>query len=377
MKMKKTKVLVVHNQAAPYRLPLFEELSKYYDLEVFFCEGVSSDRKWDSDVNDFSFKGDILFTIKVGILLISLDILKKLLKKRHDIYVVMDHPSMFFTSTITIIVAKLFRKPIIVWTGQNKNTYRMEKLKKSETALTKLSYSIKEYYQKCIYIFSDAFLAYCEKTREHLIEKGVKEDRIFVGGQIMPYELLCDSGEAKNDCGDKKIILTVSYLREGKGIQYLIDAYKTMNRKDTVLIIAGEGECKDELERMVGSRSDIVFTGYIKGKEKARYYKMADIFVLPTLYDAWGLVVNEAMYYGLPVIITESAGASEVVNRVGNGMVIRSRDVKQLRDALNLLLDDDELRLKMSKKSLAYKHKYTDKKEGIKIFRKVISYATK
>jgi glycosyltransferase involved in cell wall biosynthesis len=75
------------------------------------------------------------------------------------------------------------------------------------------------------------------------------------------------------------------------------------------------------------------------------------IFVLPTFHDAWGLVVNEAIYYELPIITTQAAGASELIEEGKNGFIIFSNNIKALKITLERLIKDDLLRMKLSKNS--------------------------
>ena len=108
---------------------------------------------------------------------------------------------------------------------------------------------------------------------------------------------------------------------------------------------------------------DIIQTIELKVKTKkelSEYYKAADIFVLPTREDIWGLVINEAMAYGLPVVTTNKCVSGvELVKDYKNGFIINVDDVKQLAYAINLILSDDILREKMSKESLKTIDKYT------------------
>ena len=95
----------------------------------------------------------------------------------------------------------------------------------------------------------------------------------------------------------------------------------------------------------------------------AEYYIAADIFVLPTLSDPWGLVVNEAMIFGLPIICTDTAGVAYDLVREGiNGFVVKAGNSDVLYAALKRLCDDPELRETMGKESLKIIKGYTPEK---------------
>ena len=88
------------------------------------------------------------------------------------------------------------------------------------------------------------------------------------------------------------------------------------------------------------------------------WYAVADVFVLPTHSDAWGLTVNEAMMFGVPVITTKQAGcSSELID--GNGFVVESGDRSAMKRSLERILVDDELRYKMGLRSREVIGKYS------------------
>ena len=123
------------------------------------------------------------------------------------------------------------------------------------------------------------------------------------------------------------VIMYAGRLMLDKGIQELISAVKILSRKkfDIKLLIVGEGKFKNELEYFVNDIRDLViFTGHVEISEIYKYYFASDIFVLPTYNDSWGLVVNEAMACGLPIIVTNAAGCYfDLVKN--NGFVVQNR----------------------------------------------------
>lgn len=121
-----------------------------------------------------------------------------------------------------------------------------------------------------------------------------------------------------------------------------------------VLLFLGDGELREELERTAERQNigGVHFAGFVNQSELPRHYAMGDIFVLPTLDDPRGTVVNEAMACGLPVISTDRCGAvGDIVQHGDNGFVVPPADVSALRDALDRLTADDALRARMSERS--------------------------
>ena len=139
-------------------------------------------------------------------------------------------------------------------------------------------------------------------------------------------------------------------------MQYLIEAFLQLHDPNLVLVIVGDGDYKAELLKLVPEgRTDILFVGH--DEDTAKYYAMADIFVMPSFSDPWGLTVNEAMLAGLPVITTTNVGAQELIQ--GNGFVIPPRDAAALKNALERLIYDAPLRLAMGKRSREIINNYT------------------
>jgi glycosyltransferase involved in cell wall biosynthesis len=100
------------------------------------------------------------------------------------------------------------------------------------------------------------------------------------------------------------------------------------------------------------SLNTVVFSGFQHQNALVQYYAIADIFVFPTRTDPWGLVLNEAMAASLPIVCSSAAGAvDDLVEQDGNGFIFPVGDVTRLAEALQQLVDDDDLRKRMGKRS--------------------------
>ncbi|GAG61385.1 unnamed protein product, partial [marine sediment metagenome] len=215
---------------------------------------------------------------------------------------------------------------------------------------------------------------YGQIAKNYLIKQGVSKESIFTGTQVISQELTDSTSLVKRDVNlvGKKIVLFVGYLIKRKGIYYLIKAFKDLKRDDSVLIIAGAGEEENNLKSLTKGEKNIIFPGFVQGEEKTKYYSLTDIFVLPTLGDLWPLVINEAMSFGLPIIVTKRAGCPELVK--DNGIIVPPGDVKALKKAMQKLLDNDRLRREMGRKSKKYIKKY-DVNYAVNAFVNAIKYA--
>lgn len=336
------RIFINQNIVSPYRLPLFEELNKEQDVSVWFHREKSEDREWKTEFEDYTFDYRVLKGRKFGPLTLNPGFSLKLLREDFDIYFINENPSTFLQSFVILTVAKLKRKPVVTW-SETIDTEKSQEL--PDLILQKITVKtwrrFKETYRKILFRFSDRFVAFSQMAEDFLVYRGLPEEKIETQIQVMPEKLLPEPED--NDLNEKyegkKMILSLGYLEERKGVQDLIEAFKQVQDEGYRLVIAGTGPYEEELKEKAKRDDRIEFVGYLSEQEKANYFDAADLFVLPTQHDPWGLVVNEALYYGTPVITTEAAGAKELLDK---NHVISSGDLQQLSVKLREVKDIDE-----------------------------------
>ena len=135
---------------------------------------------------------------------------------------------------------------------------------------------------------------------------------------------------------DTLIIISIAELHERKGLKYLIEAIPDIIKKypETKLVIIGEGKDRKNLEHLIGRlgiENHVLLAG--KQKEIPKVLKSSDIFVLPSLREAFGLVILEAMITGLPVIASKVGGIPEIINNK-NGLLVESENPEKLANTL-------------------------------------------
>jgi len=148
--------------------------------------------------------------------------------------------------------------------------------------------------------------------------------------------------QAENKACDKKRMLTVCILTPRKGIAYLLEALSQIKeeRQDFVLDIVGDGPNRSEYEQLarnLGLDNIVKFHG--GQPEIVSFMQSCNFFVLPSLYENFGVVYIEAMACGKPVIATNAGGPSEIVNE-DVGTLVPPKDVKALREAIEYMLDN-------------------------------------
>ena len=155
--------------------------------------------------------------------------------------------------------------------------------------------------------------------------------------------------------GESPVILSNGRLIEQKGFKYLLDAFAVVRQeiKDAELVIIGKGPLKDELLQQASSLAigdSIRFVTGISEVELPLYYSMADIFVLPSLYEPSAVVLYEALSSGKPIVATAAGGNQEIVSgKCGN--IVPVQNSSALSRSITSLLLDRNKRLEMGQAS--------------------------
>jgi glycosyltransferase involved in cell wall biosynthesis len=176
------------------------------------------------------------------------------------------------------------------------------------------------------------------------------------GVNIEDFDITYSKEECRSITGlpqDRRILVFMGLLGPHKGPEFLIKALRSIIRKhsDILLVFMGTGIQVNELKHLthqLGLDEHIVFLGYISDKNfKAMVLKAADIFCLPSLYECFPLVILEAMASGLPVVASNISGIPELIVHGKNGLLCQPGDSSELKEAINYLLENDNVRTEM------------------------------
>ncbi len=344
------RVLIFHNIPAPYRLPLFRKLSEFYDLTVVFLQKKEKGRLWKIKDEDLNFSHVFLPEVSFSLFNKNLSAnqgISSLIKNiSPDVVVALDNPPNLLTMLQVLRVCKKRKIRFLLWTG----IFPVYTL--GNNFIFKIGDAVINLIRKKI-LYPDAqrFIAYGKECRHYLKDKyKVNQDRIFIGTQGYPYEDLIGK-QFKYSLVHRKIahkgntIVYIGYLREKKGIELFLESADLLNKNniDFNLLIIGDGH--EDVKRLIEEYSKkikITIVGYKEGSEKYNYLKNAKIIILPTLKDAWGWVINEAMYLGIPVVTTDKAMATEMVIDGKNGYVVKAGNLQSLYLAIQKMLSMPE-----------------------------------
>jgi glycosyltransferase involved in cell wall biosynthesis len=152
-------------------------------------------------------------------------------------------------------------------------------------------------------------------------------------------------------------VLYCGQLIERKGLRTLLDAFLSLADEfpHSDLVLVGEGPLRASLAAQVpvGVQKRVIFAGFQPVEDLPQFFGSADLFVLPSLHDGWGVVVNQALAAGLPVICTSAVGAAADLVSERNGSVVPPADVSALAAALRRLIADRALRISFGEHSRA------------------------
>ena len=356
--MENYKVALITNIPTPYRISLFEKLAKHpsISLYVYFNAITEKNRVWRIAL-DHRFKYKILPGYNItyqgwapSTYHINPSIINELTSSNYDAVISGGYDS--FTNQVSFLLCKIKKIPFILWSGSTINERNLMR----RITLPLIKYIVRH---------SDSFIAYGTKAKEYLISLGAHHKDIFIAYNtvdtnfFMQQCLFLKNNKNKilYEIGlqNKKIVLYIGQLIKCKDLKTLIKAYSKLKQElDAALLIIGDGPLKNDLENYCVKENvyDVYFIGFKPKKELPKYYVISDLFVLPSINEIWGLVLNEAMSCGLPVITTDKVGASvDLIQNGVNGIIVESKNVEQLYLAMKKILNSPKLIKSMGKKS--------------------------
>jgi len=342
----KHRIAVVHNIVAPYRHPIFEEISQdpRFDVIVYYCSKRYPGRAWDLFPRKYEYKSRFLSGATMKGLFVNPGIIFEIIRNRFDAIVVGEW--MYVTMQMAFVMGKLLNLPVILWT---------------ECMVEPWSFlgSITKAIRLLLIKRADALIVPGRLSRDYVIAMGAHRSRVFIAPNCIDTDFFIkyssiyrkdkESLRKELKVDKEKVILYVGQLIERKGVDYLIRAYARLKQEypEIALILIGDGPLLDKLKRKcsIEGISDVYFVGSgLRLLDLIKYYSLADFFVLPTLFDVWGFVINEAMACGLPVISTRNAQAAvEMIRQGENGLVVNAADEEELYSAMKELINSREL----------------------------------
>jgi 1,2-diacylglycerol 3-alpha-glucosyltransferase len=364
---KQRRVLILSEIIAPYRIPVFNALARdeHVDLHVVFLSETDAGlRQWRVYKDEIQFSFEVLPSTRLRVgkssLLLNWKLRSRLEKFAPEAIICGGYN--YVASWEALWWAKNHGTEMILWSESNRHDARS-------------GHGLRESLKSYFLSHCDRFVVPGRASWEYLQALGVAEQDISTAPNAVDNGWFHAQAEAiRGQSSDfrsrfalpPRFLLFVGRLVPEKGVFDLLEAYAKLEddvRSEFGLVFAGDGPSRPELERRAQAirLGDIRFPGFLHREDLAGLYALAEVFILPTHSDPWGLVVNEAMACGLPVIVSNVAGcASDLVEDGRNGLIVPARNSDRLRDAVDFLLKTN-MRLQFGERSLARIQRYSPK----------------
>jgi len=333
------RVLFITNYASPYRVCFYDELAKYMDVTVLFSDRIE-DKKHRSA--DWFISGEGRFHAvqlqkrlgSMGGRDFCLDV-TDWLKQKWDAIVVCGYA--YPTVVLAMAYLRLHRIP-----------FYME----VDGGLIRETAGPKLWFKRLLVSQATAWISSGSCTTDYLVHYGAKRDKVhhYPFTSLWQREILCavpnaaEKQQLRQKLGmtEKKIALYVGRFDPRKGMDDLLHVAPDLDRDTGICFVGGEPTQEHLTLCREQNLTNVHFVGFKKKEALEEYYKAADLLVLPTWSDVWGLVINEAMAQGLPVVTTDRCVAGvELVKNGVNGYIVPARDPKALADAVNRVFRED------------------------------------
>ncbi|PGM56742.1 glycosyltransferase family 4 protein [Bacillus sp. AFS053548] len=253
--------------------------------------------------------------------------------------------SSFYRKSIFVLLSKLFKKNIIfhIHSGKFLEFYNKKSL-------------FQRRFIKKILSICDEILVLTESWSQNIFNE------LKIKSKVLPNYIdgsLYKDTKLKSQFNEIKKIVYMGKICEHKGIYDVIDVVKHLKSKNISckFIIAGNGSKTDinELNNLIENNSIeeyIEYVGWLNIKEKIELLSTSDIFILPSHIEAFGIVLLEAMHFGLPIVATEVGGIPEVVIKNKNALLVPAKSPIDLSKSIITLLENKDLFNLMSENNM-------------------------
>jgi glycosyltransferase involved in cell wall biosynthesis len=239
------------------------------------------------------------------------------------------HAHIYVAGLVAILLGKRYRIPVII--SEHASDYFRNKIRLIEKMRTR--YAFRQ---------ADLVCPVSESLRQMLEMRGIQAKFRVVPNLVDTSYFTTAENPVRLD--NRKRLLFVGNMLPLKGLPYLLQALQRLKmngRDDFVLDVVGQGPHRSEYETLadtLGLSAHVAFHGSQPREAVARFMRACDFFVLPTLYETFGIVVIEALASGKPVIASHTSGPREILNEK-LGILVPPQDSAALASAIDHMLD--------------------------------------
>lgn len=349
------RILVLSSFPAPYRVNVFMGLSEYFELDVFFAFDKDQNRSKEFFLGKEVFKYHIISNDE------DFRYLKECITNlpNYDIVLAYDW-YLKFALKIELKCIKMGIPYIVNCDGafiDNKAKFK-----------NFIKDSIKSFFIRharlCFAsgLHSFNYFRYhgakSDKIRIHHFSSLFERDIRTIPASFLEKEKL----KIELDLKPHKMVLAIGQFIKRKGFDVLLEAWQQFDDENQLVIIGG-GELKSEYQKIIDKKNyrNVILIDFVHKEKVFEYYSAATLFVLPTNEDIWGLVVNESLAVGVPVVSTNRCvAAMELIRDGENGYIVPAGDVVQLRLAIKKVLElPNEKLFEFGKNGISSLNEYT------------------
>lgn len=354
------KVIFVTNIPNPYRIPLFNEMSRQFKennihLKLVFGSESYKRRLFKLDTSEMKFDYEILkdtgYTFsKDGEKTIFLykGLTSLMNKEKPDAMIV----AGFSPATIKIFLRKIAKHtPYVIFSGT------IERGKRNQNILRKLQRSL-------LTKNAASFVAYGNMAKEYLVNSGAPEQHVFIGRNTVDTTFFAEkTSELRRQFSsesDKAHFTYLGYLVPRKNVILLLQSVKIVaqKRRDFILDVIGDGISLTELKNFVDHNqlNDVVtFHGFRQKNELPAFFAKSRGLLFQTDFDIWGLVLNEAMAAGVPCLASPNAGATyDLIEEGRNGFVVDFKDTQLVAQKIEWLIEHPHEAAEMGRNAASF-----------------------
>lgn len=356
------RIAFVTNKRTPYRALQLNEFSTIKDVEIttYYTHKRHENRNWKLNENN-NFKEVDLKGIKINRTYgyLNKGIINIVIKNDLIIIGGYEQPTYILIS----MLCRLFNKPYII-SYDGISTDRLEKkengikAKIKQIVISNSKYILGNGTVSKKY-FNESFGYPLEKIyNQYLTVDSDKIKRLYENKETYRNEYRKKLGIDKNE----KVLIYSGRLVDIKNVDSVIKAISKLDKNDLTFLITGGGELEEELKKLSDSLGvKTIITGFISNQEELfKHYFIGDALILPSsVYEVWGLVVNEGMLCGLPVLVSNICGCSlDLVKNNKNGYIINPLELNDISEKIfEILYNRDHI--EMGKESLKIMNNWT------------------
>lgn len=344
------KLLIFHSALAPYRVDFFNMLSENYDCMIVFLSRNNRNQNFDQAklLSECKFK----YTFSD----------KKIVIANRDVnfgylhYIRMYKPD--------IIIGGEYGLPTIIplfWRWLLRKKYTIYSICDDSVKIAKECGGIRKVFRSFLLPKIDG-LIFTSQT----IADWYKENLDFSRSLVFPiikkdchYKNILENAWNKTrqlidkyNLAESRVFLFVGRLTKVKNLLFLVSVFKRLNSTDTKLVLVGDGDMRKEISDLINKESlntKIILAGRYEGEALYAWYNIADLFILPSVYEPFGAVTAEALQAGCPVACSKNAGSAVFIKQEENGFVFNPEDSDEL---LSIMKQYASMPIRMNKEEV-------------------------